>query len=1027
MGKFCVNCGTRLEDGAKFCPNCGKGVGKKSASKRVSVESKTELSSDQKTPHKSSTKVKKSRINILLVVVMVIEFLVAGYKFPGFLVKDKSKKNLYERLSDLAQGNLDMDSFGKEDDVSVSEINNDGVVLSADEIPLKYSQEQIEKAEIMTADVTPDSEGVTMGDIRVDIPSWELESEGDQIEVKNLPVLSQGDEGWSIHAYDFSLASGTHEFDSDITISIPREGDAKSLSGCVWYNEETGTWEDIYSEISEDGKYYTIYTDHFSLFGEKKYRFDEKRLDLVIDDGRRIDLDHGVFIETQHSNKSRMLQPVRIDYERFWNMYQLKTIEDVKDIGNSIKLLIEKPKEIEALTYTPTMDTAADLFDYADATDGIFWIGKGISEGLIAPASEEKISLREIFGHCMTIADVVFTSQKVKSEALSNTTTPYAEALFQAILDHDLDVFNTASGVALNFAPEVLNPLAGAIGVAIFAYCQGYETFISDGVDEWYKQYYPDEGEVYRRFYEDAGVRLYFDTEDMREKAQADYHYALMDKPSSMDDKKYEEFSKFINERGGLRTDNYKGFAPAFSKLVELYIDEPEYLETIFDELFRSVAGAFWKLPEKQTAGAAGQGPRHEFMKKYKYLGNDPFNMPRAEQIKLSDAYVMKQKVDSIPILENVATTYQRKACESVIQKMEKELLPALNRTLVFHVTDGSLSSGQTFADSVYCVDWTTINSNRKYRSLPDGENVFGSDFKTPIRFKGVDKPLFLPLDIDGTENSEKNYYPYDPGFLPRANKKSDIVFKCTYYHYLMMGAPQKMVFTDLKTGEETEADIVIPDIDLKDGSYTIDINIMVKGAEPEKEGSEKFKKVEYKLRAVGMTDIGVLIPIEYRPQNVTVNLGEDGSIKIDAPKVEYLEELPDKMGGKVHYKYERGGFHAQGTVEYHVFKDGYEIYHGNLAPGVSYTSGRTTTGVTPAAYTDSGVDIPYEEFYGSTLNQSRGDSEFDLKIDTNTRIVWLVLSFKGSVTEWHSTNGEPFNDDDYHMEATFSTTGYRY
>ena len=298
----------------------------------------------------------------------------------------------------------------------------------------------------------------------------------------------------------------------------------------------------------------------------------------------------------------------------------------------------------------------------------------GTAAGLIG----KKSAFPDAVGQTLTMVDVVLTGYKVYAEAKSNSTTPYAKALGESISEHKLDLFNTSVGVAGTFLPEAMSPITAAVGLALFAYSQAYQTYITDGVDEWYKQYYPDEGEVYRRFYEDAGVTLYFRTEETEEKAWENFRYGLMDKPATMDDKKYKEFSKFVNNNKGIRTDSYKGFAKAFSKLIELYADEPEELEEVINDFFRSVAGAFWNMPVKESSGAAGTGPRYDFLKKYKYLGNDPFDLPGKDRVRISDSYVMKLKVDSIEVMNNVASRYQRKACETVMQKMEKEFLPVL-------------------------------------------------------------------------------------------------------------------------------------------------------------------------------------------------------------------------------------------------------------------------------------------------------------------------------------------------------------
>gem|GEM_PF-3364810 len=790
-------CGTRLSKGAKYCRGCGKAVRTESSGGRRPLAG-------------------------VLAVCIFLCFLLTAFWKPGFLRSDKAGKPSQQTSWQKPGKGGTADAVPAADAVSTAQADagEGSMIPTTDQIPLRYSRNQRDNAPVLSAEYRPGQGRIVLGDVSVDIPSWELE-ENDRIEVRELPELSRGEEGWSLRAYDFSLASGIHEFDSDLTLRIPREGRGNGLSGCVWYNEDSGMWEDIYSEVSEDGKYYTIYTDHFSLFGEKKYRFDGRSMDLVLDDGSRIDLDDGIFVECHLNGRNRMLDQVMINYECMWNLFQKKNLENVKDIDKSIRLLTAEPKEIAALTeggYPPGVDTVGEIFG---------WTGNGDSALEIAAdlVGNESPS-PAVLGKSLAITDVLLTGYKVYAEAKSDRNTPYSTALVNTINNHKLDLAGTTFSVAGALAPASLNPVFAIIGLSMYTISQAYQYYYVDGIEEWNKKYYPEEGEVFRRFYESAGVRLYYKTDALKAQAEKDYHVALMEKPANMDSRKYTVFRDYINQRGGLRTDSYKGFAPAFSKLIELYADDPASLELVLDDFYHSVSRAIWMLPDDPESQKT---PVVSFLNDYKGLGKDPFALTRSKQLKLSESYFMKLKVDTTQILENVAHKYQRKGCEELVRKMEKEFLPVLNRTLRFRVSDGALASGQKFGDSVYCVDWQSINSNWRYRSLPDTEgSVFDDGFTAPIRFDRVSGPVFLPLDYDGTVLSERCYYPYDPNFIPRAVKNSNIVFRCTYFHYLMMGAPKQMVFRNMKNGKEVKAAIMIPKIDPKEITDATDVYITV-------------------------------------------------------------------------------------------------------------------------------------------------------------------------------------------------------
>ncbi len=862
--KYCLNCGKELSASAKFCRYCGTQLVAEQTKVRPAGQTKKEPVRQVARPKKNEQTERKPaaptsrRINadagmltgkrILAIVLAIAVFAVTAFKYPGFLVRDKKPGAVSQSLVTGTQspgsanpggpqegpgaGSFgDAAPVGGSDDAIPADtfgmdVQEDAMSITADELPFRYTQKQFENAPVRSAEVTLEQGSAVLGDIRVEIPFWELEDEGDRIEVRDLPELSQGEEGWSIRAYDFSLASGTHEFDSDIRLTIPREGIA-GFSGCVWYNEDLGRWEDIYSEVSDDGKYYTIYTDHFSLFGEKKYRFDEKRLDLILDDGKRIDLKHGIFIECPVGGQNRMEAEVMVDYERMWNMYQNKNLENVQDLGNSIARFTADPKEYEQLTdggWMPRLDIVGDVLGMVEAKDDI----EGVADAMMG-----KESPNSVLGDTMTFVDILLTSYRVYAEIKSGMKfNSYTTALGETLKNHAFDIAGNTVGFAGFFATTAWNPVIALAGLIIYGASQAYQLYYVDGIEEWNTKYYPDEGEVFRRFYEDAGVRLFFDSAEIRKTAAQDYHYAVMDKPANMDTREFNELRKLVNEQlKGIRTNSYRGFAAVFNKLIEMYAGDPVMLETVLDDFYHSVAWAIWKLPKYSEGKEYTQGPEYDFLKKYKGLGKDPYALKRSEQLKLSEMYVMKIKVDTTQILENVVGRLQRRACGELIRKMDKEFLPVLNRKLVFRVIDGALAPNQRFSDSVYCVDWQTINSNRKYRSLPDADgSVFDEGFTAPIRFENVKGPVFLPLDYDGSVLSEHNYYPYTSNFIPRPEKNTNIVFRCTYFHYLMMGAPKRMIFRDIKSGKEVKADIVLPKIDPKELTRGTDVYVTVNG-----------------------------------------------------------------------------------------------------------------------------------------------------------------------------------------------------
>ena len=106
MANFCRNCGGQLAPGAKFCPKCGTKIQPAAGpggaqNTRPAPESRIQpaagpsgaagAGAQSTRPARSSRKRQKaagrSGLSILLAVVMLVEFLIAGLKYPGFLVR----------------------------------------------------------------------------------------------------------------------------------------------------------------------------------------------------------------------------------------------------------------------------------------------------------------------------------------------------------------------------------------------------------------------------------------------------------------------------------------------------------------------------------------------------------------------------------------------------------------------------------------------------------------------------------------------------------------------------------------------------------------------------------------------------------------------------------------------------------------------------------------------------------------------------------------------------------------------------
>ena len=208
---------------------------------------------------------------VFLAVVLIVEFLVAGFKYPGFLT-DKPK--------DLVAG---IQTPGKKDKktgkdrkeaVTTDEdwLSDENAVIHDGDpayINVHITKEEIERAPKETAKVSADEPVCKLGDVSVDLKSYNLENENDTLIVHTLGEKQDKDSDITLTVYDFSLASGQDHFFADVDITLPRPSDG-SGDGVVYFNPDTGKWEPTSYDISEDGKNYILHTDHFSTKAVKE-------------------------------------------------------------------------------------------------------------------------------------------------------------------------------------------------------------------------------------------------------------------------------------------------------------------------------------------------------------------------------------------------------------------------------------------------------------------------------------------------------------------------------------------------------------------------------------------------------------------------------------------------------------------------------------------------------------------------------------------------------------------------------------
>ena len=150
-------------------------------------------------------------LTVLLAVVMVVESVIAAWWFPGFL-NPRSGKNGTGAISQTEaeksgirhgmDGQNDDENADNPDAYGESGVSDIEKMIAAypellkdtEEIELCYTEENVEQAAPLSAEVSKEEPVVELGDIRVDFKSWNLEKDSDELIVRELPELSEGDD-----------------------------------------------------------------------------------------------------------------------------------------------------------------------------------------------------------------------------------------------------------------------------------------------------------------------------------------------------------------------------------------------------------------------------------------------------------------------------------------------------------------------------------------------------------------------------------------------------------------------------------------------------------------------------------------------------------------------------------------------------------------------------------------------------------------------------------------------------------------
>jgi len=907
MAKFCRNCGAALPDGAAFCPECGKALVQAAPAKKycrscgaalrpgaafcaqcgakvndaaptkaapaapappkrtsaadpqpkstratdfqAKARPSTRATDFQPTAKAASEKKKRHWGRRFVALAAVVVFCFTGFVNPGFLrSKDKPSGNSHSGSGSMWGGTTNP-SGGSSSGGSTSGAQSTSLSsapASTEELSISFSSSELSSAPAISAPVSQENPIAVCGDITVDLKSWNLPEGGDTLTVRDLGTKTDEAAGWTLETYDFSLASGTHVFYTNVEIRFPKPADEDSaLTSFVTYNEQTGRWEDLYSEVSADGSKYLVYTKHFTPVAKKKILFLEvpevqlniQKTDVLSQTGIGGDLFVELFSgstrtdnsSTRYEGRDRMLAPVKLDFDRYWYLAETGQLPGIRNVLAQYE---QGTTDINGLfTNLQKLDDKSALYEMFE--EGMN-VGPNLAEVLGLPEVPGTLGgLLNAAGTGLSVMDVIGAYTRITTDAKLREKT----VILSIGDDHKLDLANgvmgaigTCTGVMVALGYSVPSPVS--LGLAV----------VSLG--------------LYAAGKADEAVAEY-GSNGLTEKL---YHFYNL-KPFSnllplisLPGERYEELAAFIREHplgygweketetGEMITD--PSWVPLVTKVLDLCKDTPEIIPDVLDEIITQRSRAYFTLTEDEQWTVY-----NEYRKKYPddmhalsfhgYSADERANLAPMEKARLRTWMGWAAQEAERSLVQEARAEVQK--------LLEATLVKQLNQVLVFHVQD---QDAERFQGSNYCHDFYEYPFNESWKLTiedvldrddlgPTGADYSDPELMLPMYFEDVKEPLFQPIDQSSPAFDRKNanavqrvsaleYYPYVDNFLPRANAyrgvdEDDVVFKCTLYHYLMMGAPTSMVFQKypeeaLHRNEDGEAEHYAPETALTIG-----------------------------------------------------------------------------------------------------------------------------------------------------------------------------------------------------------------
>ena len=888
---------------------------------------------------------------IVLSVLLAVEGAISGFWLPGFFVHRNGGTSAVmtdEKILQLAN-----EPWEEADEsytpVKVSDIVN------------LYTAEELANAPETRMAVSPDTPKASSGAFGVDFTDYNLYAE-DTFVVKELPVHENPQEGYTLTGYDFSLVSGQDEFLTEVVVRVPRDAEKDRNVRFITKDKTTGRYRYDYFEVSEDGSHYLLYTNHFSEHTKLTYSaFTEGAVVNILEAAAKSEaaIDTlGTFYYPRSSESSqRMTAKVGWDRDFLWNVVapRYTRLPDGIDLLPAIAQQIKNtPKD--QLQYAAPLTAVMwmnGLVDYTNNSAAVFEasvdavmkklclknISPQIREAAKGASAAGKLTLSRFVGGAATLISYFLTVDKICHDEEQGKYASWVDAYKQ----NWLGILGIGIGVVgATVATGGTALLAAAAGMTLFgysAYCASKEPRELSQVEQVFRDYYSTPSGNSR-------VRIYYG--EPQYKNQWEQGKGYMKPLTTVEEPVSYALQYFINHKMGEMGcgTGIPGDDPMKNKtvsqawgvvvsglfhLINQYVEEPDY-ETIFKEFYHNYAEACFNMDDAVYLDFA----RSDLTERN--WDSTTAVLPEAavpgKSAALKEEYInnlveeLMAKHQKLFWLNVMYTMHLAQAEAEMI--IEEELIHKLNTMMEFRVVDPSLDDPKDFSQSVYNRLGRLHKDIDPYRNSYYGYADLSKCVDYPMYFsvkqedgtyRYVEKPVFMPRVYQNnqlTAAAYTDYYPARGNFVPRGSqqKGDNLVFRCTYYHYLMMGSPTAVSFRDMNdTGKNDKiAEMVFAE---PDANGVIQVTV-------EAPPLRQPNAADMKIIEDGTMNYGIVEEIpEYlshpMPANCTVTIKEDGKhIEITLPAVSHsFHHSPDSSEYAIDYTYthERSALKLTGKI----------------------------------------------------------------------------------------------------------------